>query len=283
MELFEYHAKRILHRFGVPFSTYEVKNTESSYAVSVQIDDGVVVVTCCRDGSGQLFREEVLEWRLFSFQIDRLIAQLNLVGQSADQFHAIAAGAVRAFFQLDATRIELSPIVVTETGSLEVVHTSVSIDSNALIRQPEISLFLQKVDNPYLELRGSVGCLANGLALGLATIDELQTQGSEAAGLFTIGGEFNETDLLAGFRYLADLKPVHTILAHIFTGLKDCEPIAVAIKREISTWKTHKPIAICFQGTNAAGGVRAFREKKRLLHASTLLLEAIKEVQACRS
>ncbi len=283
MELSEYHAKRILHSLGIPFSSYEMAEQAPSYLFRVQIEEGTVVVCCGKQDAKRLFIEKVAERRLFAYQINRLMVQLNMAETATDSFYALCERTVDSFFQLDATKIELSPIVLTPAGTVEAVHAAVYIDSSSLFRQPELAPYVQEKKEGYIELGGTIGCLTNGLALGLATVDELQLAGGKAAGLFDIGAELSVPNLLAGLRLVVEERTVQAVLIHIFTGLQDCGAIGQAVKKEISSWKANKPLVVCFQGTNAAAGVRVFQDKRFKLQATQDLGDAIKQVLTCRS
>ena len=88
-----------------------------------------------------------------------------------------------AFVELDASLIEINPLVVDETGAFYALDVKMVLDDNALYRHPELAalrdedevdkveLQAQRHQINYVPLEGDIGVAANGAGLGLATVD----------------------------------------------------------------------------------------------------------------
>ncbi len=73
--------------------------------------------------------------------------------------------------------LEINPLVETPDGKLVAVDAKLSIDENALFRQPELAKFFDETQVPAAEVRakafdlayvalvGNIGCMVNGAGL----------------------------------------------------------------------------------------------------------------------
>ena len=96
---------------------------------------------------------------------------------------ATLLGCYRAFRELDATMVEINPLIVTEEGTLLALDAKMSFDDNALFRRPDIAELRDKSqEDPretqaadrglsYVGLEGDIGCIVNGAGLAMATMD----------------------------------------------------------------------------------------------------------------
>ncbi|HSA79303.1 MAG TPA: ADP-forming succinate--CoA ligase subunit beta, partial [Geminicoccaceae bacterium] len=96
---------------------------------------------------------------------------LGLEGKQVGRAVAFMRGACRAFLELDASLIEINPLVVTASGELVALDAKMNFDSNALYRQPRV-VELRDLDEEdpheieasrhelnYIKLDGNIGCM----------------------------------------------------------------------------------------------------------------------------
>ncbi len=74
-----------------------------------------------------------------AFQARELAFGLGLETQQIAQAVKTMLGCYRAFRELDATMVEINPLVVTEDGALIALDAKMTFDDNALFRRPNIS------------------------------------------------------------------------------------------------------------------------------------------------
>ena len=91
-------------------------------------------------------------------------------------------GCYRAFRELNATMVEINPLVVTKDKNLVALDAKMSFDDNALFRRPHISELRDKSqEDPretyasdrglaYVGLDGDIGCVVNGAGLAMAVL-----------------------------------------------------------------------------------------------------------------
>src|SRR5439155_6046757 len=96
---------------------------------------------------------------------------------------ALVGALYRAFTELDASLIEINPLVVTGAGDLIALDAKISFDDNALFRHPDIeALRDEDEEDPieleagkhalnYVKLDGNIGCRVNGPGLAMASVE----------------------------------------------------------------------------------------------------------------
>ena len=205
---------------------------------------------------------------------------------------AFLAGLHRAFTELDASLIEINPLVVTEAGELVALDAKLTLDDNALFRHPELAA-LRDADEEdpreveaarhelnYIKLDGDIGCMVNGSGLAMATMDLIQLEGGRPANFLDVGGGATRGRVAAAFRLLLADPRVEGVLVNIFGGIMRCDSIAegiVAAAREISV---DVPLVVRLEGTNVELGKRILAESGLAITAASDLADAAKKVVA---
>jgi succinyl-CoA synthetase beta subunit len=117
------------------------------------------------------------------YQVRKLCAKLDLKGGSVRSAEKFMRSLARLFVDLDASLVEINPLVVTKSGELVALDAKISFDDNALFRHKELEgLRDTSEENPnelraaaaglsYVQLDGNIGCLVNGAGLAMATMD----------------------------------------------------------------------------------------------------------------
>ena len=137
---------------------------------------------------------------LRDFQAREVAFALGLsVGQMREAVTVLKA-CYRAFRDLDATMVEINPLVVTKNGHLLALDAKMAFDDNALFRRQNISELRDKSQEDsremnaadrglsYVGLDGNIGCIINGAGLAMATLDMIKHVGGEPANFLDIGG-----------------------------------------------------------------------------------------------
>lgn len=134
------------------------------------------------------------------FQAREIFFAFGLEAKQVNQAVTVVEACYRAFRDLDATIVEINPLVLTEDGRLVAIDAKMNFDDNALFRRQQISELRDKSkEEPremkaanrglsYLGLDGNIGCIINGAGLAMATMDMIQHAGGEPANFLDIGG-----------------------------------------------------------------------------------------------
>ena len=208
-----------------------------------------------------------------------------LIAPAARLFRA----AYRAFRDLDATVLEINPLVVTTNEQLVALDAKMSFDDNATFRHPEISELrdpsqedsreAQAADRglAYVGLDGDIGCIINGAGLAMATMDMIKVVGGEPANFLDIGGGASPERVLKAFRAVLQDPKVHTILVNIFAGINRCDWVAEGIVAAFEQLQISMPVVVRLSGTHVEEGTRILEESGLALETARTLAEAAKK------
>ncbi len=168
----------------------------------------------------------------------------------------------KAFTELDASMVEINPLVVTGAGEVIALDAKMNFDDNALYRHKDLAelrdedeedpaeLEAAKHDLNYIKLDGNIGCMVNGAGLAMATMDIIKLYGGEPANFLDVGGGATKERVTTAFKIILSDPNVEGILVNIFGGIMRCDVIAegvVAAAREVSL---HVPLVVRLEGTN---------------------------------
>ena len=128
------------------------------------------------------------------------LADIDLHGEQ-DAISQFLADLYAAYRALDAELLEINPLALTDDGRLLCLDCKYTLDDSSAGRQapvaetgaPERMTALEAEAHAaglkYIELDGSVGVLANGAGLTMATMDAITHYGGQPANFLEIGGE----------------------------------------------------------------------------------------------
>ena len=165
---------------------------------------------------------------LCGFQARELAFALGLPTPIVPQAVSTFLGAYRAFRNLDATLVEINPLVLTRGETLVALDAKMGFDDNALFRRPHISELRDKSqEDPreagasdrglsYVGLDGNIGCMINGAGLAMATMDMIKLAGGEPANFLDIGGGATPERVAKAFRLVLSDENVEAMLVNIF-------------------------------------------------------------------
>jgi len=221
------------------------------------------------------------------FQARKIAFRLGLEGEANKQMVKFVTGLYNMFSSVDASLVEINPVLKTSDNKILAVDAKVNIDDNALYRHPDIEAMrdLQEEDPAemeakqfnlnYVSLDGNVGCMVNGAGLAMATMDMVKLSGGEPANFLDVGGTANATTVEAGFRIILEDKKVKAILVNIFGGIVRCDRVAQGI---VDAYKNigsiNIPIIVRLQGTNAVEAKKIIEDSGLKVYPAVLLSEA---------
>ena len=197
---------------------------------------------------------------------ESLQIKLDITKNQLDELTSIINKLLDAFISIDASTIEINPLVLNKEGNFILLDAKISLDDNALFRHPELTdlkdlteedpLELQAAEHDmnYVKLDGSIGCMVNGAGLAMATMDIIKQFGEEPANFLDLGGTANKDRVIMGFKTIQSDLNVKSILINIFGGIIHCDMIAKGIIEAVKELKFNLPLVVRFQGTNAKEG-----------------------------
>jgi succinyl-CoA synthetase beta subunit len=225
----------------------------------------------------------------------RIAYGLGLEGPQVGSAIKFMTAMYKAFHELDASVVEINPMIVTGSGEVMALDAKMNFDDNGLFRQKAVAeLRDEDEEDPaeveagkhglnYIKLDGNIGCLVNGAGLAMATMDIIKLYGGSPANFLDVGGGATKERVTTAFKIILSDPNVEGILVNIFGGIMRCDVIAegvVAAAREIGL---QVPLVVRLEGTNVELGKKILRESGlAILSAENLADAAEKVVKAVR-
>jgi succinyl-CoA synthetase beta subunit len=227
---------------------------------------------------------------LLAYQVRKLAAKLELSGASVKSADKFMRALCRLFVELDASLVEINPLVVTKAGDLIALDAKISFDDNALFRHPQLAelrdmaeedpneLRAGKAGLSYVQLEGNIGCLVNGAGLAMSTMDLIKLHGGEPANFLDVGGGANSEQVTEAFRILLSDKNVRAVLVNIFGGIMRCTTIATAIVTAYKEVGFNVPLVVRLEGTEVEQGRKILAESGVAIIGAKDLTDAANKV-----
>ncbi|ODU06475.1 MAG: succinate--CoA ligase subunit beta [Pseudonocardia sp. SCN 72-86] len=229
---------------------------------------------------------------LTPFQAREIAFALELDAGQIAQAAQLLLSAYRVFRDLDATMLEINPLVVTGDGELVAVDAKMSFDDNALFRHPEVAELRDRSQEDarerhasdsglaYVGLDGDIGCMINGAGLAMATMDMIKLAGGQPANFLDIGGGASPERVLKAFRAVLNDKAVRVMLINIFAGINRCDWVAEGVVAAFTEIDVSMPVVVRLAGTNVEEGKRILRDSGLPIITADSLAEAAREAVA---
>ena len=233
---------------------------------------------------------------LRDFQAREISFALGLEPALVAQMVLTLQGCYRAFTDLDATMVEINPLVVTGDRRILALDAKMTFDDNALFRHPQISELRDKSqEDPresraadrglaYVGLEGQIGCIVNGAGLAMATMDTIKLAGGEPANFLDIGGGATPERVAKAFRLVTSDSNVQAVLVNIFAGINRCDWVAEGVVSALEEVQPDVPVIVRLAGTNVEEGQKILaRSGLPIIRADTLMEAAERAVVAWRN
>lgn len=221
-----------------------------------------------------------------------LAFQLGLNPEQVKQFTKIFLGLAKMFEQYDFALLEINPLVITDEGQLHCLDGKITVDSNALYRQPKI----KEMNDPsqedareahaasfelnYVALDGNIGCMVNGAGLAMGTMDIVKLHGGDPANFLDVGGGATKERVSEAFKIILSDDSVKAVLVNIFGGIVRCDMIAEGIIGAVEEVGVKVPVVVRLEGNNAELGTKKLADSGLNIIAATSLTDAAEKVVA---
>ena len=261
-----------------------------------------VMVVASREGGMEI--EEISEERpdsivrstidpavgLLDFQSREIAFALGLEPNLIQQMVRTLKSCYRAFTELDATMVEINPLVITSDKRILALDAKMTFDDNALFRHPQISELRDKSqEDPresraadrglsYVGLEGNIGCIVNGAGLAMATMDTIKLAGGKPANFLDIGGGATPERVAKAFRLVMSDQNVQAVLVNIFAGINRCDWVAAGVVQALKEVNVEVPVVIRLAGTNVEEGQRILAQSGLPIIRANTLMEAAERV-----
>ena len=229
---------------------------------------------------------------LQDYQARQLAFGLELDKQQMRQFGDLIKRLYRLYLDIDASLIEINPLITTKAGDVVALDGKINIDGSALFRQKGIAELRDKSqeddaerkaaehDLNYVSLDGNIACMVNGAGLAMATMDLIKLHGGEPANFLDVGGGATAERVAAAFKLILSNDSVEAILVNIFGGIVRCDLIAEGIISAVKEVGVSVPVVVRLEGTNVDKGRELLANSGLDIIAADDLTDAAKKVVA---
>ena len=303
----EAHAKAIIGMDIRGLTVHEVwvepaSDIAAEYYAAVVFDRSAKKVLMMLSAAGGMEIEAVPEEQIARLHVDPLVGFQDFQGRRLAFESGIDADVVRpvgamlaklynAFVQTDAMLVEVNPLIVTGDRQVTALDAKVTVDDNALPRQPVIAEMRNpSAEDPqeqmakergitYVKLDGEIGILGNGAGLVMSTLDVVAQAGGRPANFLDVGGGAEADEIVAALEVLLSDDKVKAVLFNIFGGITRCDEVANGILQALDQIDVKVPIVVRLDGTNDEEGRRILEEADApQLHPAKTMLEAAEMV-----
>ena len=223
-------------------------------------------------------------------QARRLAFELGLSGDVHKNAVRFLLSLYQAFRSIDASLVEINPLLVTREKEVMALDAKVSLDDNALFRHPDVKELRDLAEESpleveasefslnYIKLDGNVGCMVNGAGLAMATMDIIHHAGGAPANFLDVGGGASPEQVKNAFRILISDAQVKAVLINIFGGILRVDRLAEGVIAAVKELDVKVPVVIRAEGTNVDIGKKMLAESGLNFITADSMKEAAEKV-----
>ncbi len=268
--------------------------SSESIMVVASTEGGMSVEEIAKEKPETIIRSKIeVAVGIQSFQARELAFGLGIESDLIARASDTIIGCAKAFSELDATMVEVNPLVISKQKQILALDCKMSFDNNAMFRRNKVSELRDKSQEDekevyasdrglnYVSLEGNIGNIINGAGLAMASMDMIKLAGGEPANFLDVGGGATPEKIVKAFRLITMDKKVKVILVNIFAGINRCDWVAEGIVQALEKIEVKVPLVIRLAGTNVEKGNKILKDSKiNYIEASTLEEAANKAVAA---
>ena len=233
---------------------------------------------------------------LLPYQVREIVFSAGLEGDAAKGVGKVLNNLYGAFEDLDASLVEINPLVVTGDGRVLALDAKVTVDNSSLYRHEDIAELhdveaadpqeqrAQEAGLQYVKLDGDVGILGNGAGLVMSTLDVVAQAGGDPANFCDVGGGADAEKISTALDIVTSNEQVKSVLFNIFGGITRGDEVARGLLSAIERTGIDLPIVVRLDGTNAEEGRQILAENtpENVVTEATMLEAARRAVELAR-
>ena len=225
-------------------------------------------------------------------EADDIGLKIGLPEKTLPQARELLKALYTAFVQIDASLLEVNPLILTADERVVALDAKINFDDNALFRHPDIvalrdldeedpaEVEASKYDLNYIQLDGNIGCLVNGAGLAMATMDIIKLYGGAPANFLDVGGGASAEKVTEAFKIMLRNPKLKAILINIFGGIMKCDVIAQGVVTAAREVKLQVPLVVRLEGTNVDLGKKILADSGLPIISGNNMADAAQKVVA---
>ena len=258
--------------------------SSESIMVVASTEGGMSVEEISKEKPDSIIRSKIeVAVGIQSFQARELAFGLGIEPELITRASDTIIGCAKAFSELDATMVEVNPLVISKQKQIIALDCKMSFDNNAMFRRNKVSELRDKSQEDekevfasdrglnYVSLEGNIGNIINGAGLAMASMDMIKLAGGEPANFLDVGGGATPEKIVKAFKLITMDEKVKVILVNIFAGINRCDWVAEGIVQALEKIEIKVPLIIRLAGTNVEKGNKILQDSKiDYIEANTL-------------
>ena len=193
-----------------------------------------------------------------------MASQLGLPSSSIGAFAELVQQLHGLFVARDLSLIEINPLAIRSNGSLVALDARVTVDDNALYRQPAMGALASRRDQSgaeeraakngfnFIRLDGNVGTLSSGAGLAMATLDAITHLGGRPANFLDVPPVLEVSRIKEAFLLVLSDPGIKSLIVNVFgAGIMRCDTIADGLLLAHLEQTVSIPLVMRLAGTNA--------------------------------
>lgn len=213
-------------------------------------------------------------------------SQLGLRASAVDALGRLIAQLHAMFIANDLSLVEINPLGVRDNDTLIALDARLTVDDNALFRQPKLAALGVRSESGaaekiaaqqgfnYVSLDGDIGTFSSGAGLAMATVDSLAHLGAAPANFLDVPPVLEISRVKQAFLLVLADPRLKCLLVNVFgAGIMRCDTIADGLLLAHLERPVSVPIVMRLAGTNAELAISR-------LERSGLPIEFVKDLAA---
>jgi succinyl-CoA synthetase beta subunit len=205
-----------------------------------------------------------------------LLSGTDLTDAEQASVAAALIGLYAVYLQVEADLVEVNPLVLTDDARVVALDAKVSLDPGALARQPDE--FMRSLESgqaeeesaledegtklglQFIELDGTVGVLANGAGLTMATLDAVNHYGGKPANFLEIGGDAY-TKATPALALVLKNPNVRSLLVNFCGAFARTDVMTEGVVNAIENLRPEVPVFFSIHGTGEDEAIALVRDR----------------------
>jgi succinyl-CoA synthetase beta subunit len=270
------------------YLSFLVDRSERKFLGMMSAEGGVEIEQVAEENPDAIARVHVdPTYGISDFHARRLVFGAKLNPEARKGAIAMIPKLYRAFVELDASLVEVNPLVLTGDGKVVALDAKVTLDESADYRHsnfaelksahevPEQERLAKSKGLNFIKLDGDVGIIGNGAGLVMSTLDVVKAAGGEPANFLDVGGGAQAEVLSNAIEVITSDPGVKSIFLNIFGGITRGDLVAEGIVDAFGRLDVTIPIVVRLDGTNAEEGRKMLADAPHdMLHSEDTMLGA---------
>lgn len=208
--------------------------------VMISSQGGVEIESVAVSNPEKIAKLYVEPWEpLHSYKYRELAFQAGFRGRVLLSMEDILGKMLKVFYALDAITVEINPLIITAEEKIVAADGKLITDDEASFRIPTLNLSVREQEDFFtrraqdinvtyvgLDPQGTIGIIAGGAGLSMATMDAVYMLGGKPAAFIDLGGGITREGMKDTLSLMARTPSLQGVIINVFGGINNCLTMA---------------------------------------------------------